>query len=607
MSLSGDEFIGDAEAGSPRSGDTHALAAELRSMRASVEDLTLRFHSAIEAIQGAQRAQQHAMEGLAAGQAMQQDAMKGLAAVLEAALRGVIRDLQQKDILDRASFPQPQQEAVEVVPPDLVDHAEYATMLYNRKVLKALEWCAQERLAMLDDAAVLEIARAASDWSCTNHPGVFASRSLESALRDLGRRQLRHEPPWRHRGSRRRVLHVLTVAHPIGGHTRLAERWMRFDSASEHSVMLTDQGEHAVPPSLLTAVDGRVDRLTSPTPLGRVGELGRLLPAHDVVVLHIHPYDVVAVAACADAERRPPTLFVDHGDHIFWIGVGAADVVVSARPSGAALALARRGIKPDQSFTIPLPLDGAVVSRDTVTAKARLGFPTDACVMLTMASAHKYGQVGDRSFTFLVDRVLSAVPDAYLLAVGPSESEAAWAALIERFGERVRVIGPTAETSLLLDATDLYLDSFPFGSPTSLFEAALHEIMPFSLREPDSGVLTVEDADVELPGATDAEAWVNEVVQLLRNDEGRITAGRRLAREIAEAHGPARLAPLLQEAYGRARHQADLPSTGLAPRLTSFDVALLEYQRSSGLGHSLEHLLESCGLLSGPNDLLLPS
>ena len=116
------------------------------------------------------------MEGLAAGQAMQQDGMEGLAAGMEAALRRVLRDLQQEDILDRASFPQPQQEAVEVVSPDLLDHAEYATMLYNRKVLKALEWCTQERLAMLDDAAVLEIARAASEWSCMNHPGVFASR-----------------------------------------------------------------------------------------------------------------------------------------------------------------------------------------------------------------------------------------------------------------------------------------------------------------------------------------------------------------------------------------------------------------------------------------------
>lgn len=116
--------------------------------------------------------------------------------------------------------PQPQQEAVEVVSPDLLDHVEYATMLYNRKVLKALEWCTQERLAMLDDAAVLEIARAASEWSCMNHPGVFASRVLESALRDVGRRQLSGGPPWRVGGSRRRVLHVLTVAHPIGGHTR---------------------------------------------------------------------------------------------------------------------------------------------------------------------------------------------------------------------------------------------------------------------------------------------------------------------------------------------------------------------------------------------------
>jgi len=605
MSRSGDQSISDSDAGSQKSGDTEALAAELRSLRFEVESLALTINAKIDAIQSAQSAQRDGMDGLAAGQAMQQTGIEGLAASMDAALRRVMTDLQVKSILDRSSFPRPQAEVVEVAPPDLVrqgGQSEYREMLHNRKVLKALEWHVQERLTVLDDAAVLDITRAASEWSCMNHPGMFASRQLESALRDVGRRQLVDEPRWRDRGARRRVLHVLTVAHPIGGHTRLAERWMRLDSTCEHSVLLTDQGEHAIPSTLLAAAAGRVDRLTSATPLGRVSELGRLLAGHDAVVLHIHPYDVVAVAACADAARRPPTLFIDHGDHIFWVGVGAADVVVSARPSGATLALGRRGIEPDQSFTIPLPLDATVVPRDIVTARARLGLPTNARVMLTMASAHKYGQVGDCSFTVLVGRVLSAVPDVFLLAVGPSKSEPAWAALIERFGERVRVIGPTAETGLILDATDLYLDSFPFGSPTSLFEAVLHEIMPFSLREPGAGVLTVEDADVELPGATDPESWVKQVAELLRDDETRVRAGRRLALEIAEAHGPARLAPLLQEAYARARHQAGLPSADLRPRMTPFDLALLRYQRSSGLGHPLEHLLEGCGLVSVTND-----
>jgi hypothetical protein len=36
--------------------------------------------------------------------------------------------------------------------------------------------------------------------------------------------------------------------------------------------------------------------------------------------------------------------------------------------------------------------------------------------------------------------------------------------------------------------------------------------------------------------------------------------------------------------------------------MTPFDLALLRYQRSSGLGHPLEHLLEGCGLVSVTND-----
>jgi hypothetical protein len=614
---SGDELTNDSVAHRPETGETNSLAGELYSLRTEFESTLRSIHSALEEIRGALHGQGLAMEGLAANQAAQrasmegfagdqvalQASMQGLATSVGGELRGLMRELQVKNVLDRAWLTAPRA-AAGVGSTNLLDRVECATIFRNHTVLRALEWHTQERLATFDDAAVLDIARAAAEWSCMNHPGVFASRALESALRDVGRRQLEDEPCWQARGGRRRVLHVMTVAYPIGGHTRLAENWMRSDPSSEHSVLLSEQGENVVPSDLIAATDGRVDQLTSATQLGRVRELGRLLTSYDSVALHIHPYDVVAVAACADAAKRPPTLFVDHGDHIFWLGVGAADAVVSARPSGATLAVSRRGIKPDQSVTIPLPLNTAVEPPDAVTAKARLGLPADARVMLTMASAHKYGQVGKRSFASLVERVLSAVPSAYLLAVGPRGSEPGWQTLIQRFGERVRAFGPTAETALMLDAADLYLDSFPFGSPTSLFEAALHGIMPFSLRDPGAGVLTVEDADVELPGATDAESWVKDVEELLGNDDFRTSEGHRLALEIADAHGRARLAPLLERVYSRASHQADLPMTELARPLTQFDIALVRYQRSSGLGHSLEYLLESCGLVSAGIDPL---
>jgi len=600
---SGEGLTNDSVARRPETGETNNLVRELYSLRTEFESTVRSIHSALEEIRGALDAQGLAMEGLAGNQVALQASMEGLAARVGDELRGVMREIQIKNVLDRAWLTAPRS-AVGVGSTNLLDRVECATIFRNHTVLRALEWHTQERLATFGDAAVLDIARAAGEWSCMNHPGVFASRALESALRDVGRRQLEDEPRWQARGGRRRVLHVMTVAYPIGGHTRLAENWMRSDPSSEHSVLLSEQGENVVPSDLLAATDGRVDQLTSATQLGRVRELGRLLTSYDCVALHIHPYDVVAVAACADAAKRPPTLFIDHGDHIFWLGVGASDVVVSARPSGATLAVSRRGIKPDQSVTIPLPLSTAVEPRDAETAKARLGLPADARVMLTMASAHKYGQVGKRSFTSLVERVLSAVPRAYLLAVGPTGSEPGWEALIKRFGERVNAFGPTAETGLMLEAADLYLDSFPFGSPTALFEAALRGIMPFSLRDPGAGVLMVEDADVELPGTTDAESWVKDVEELLGNDNFRASEGHRLALEIADAHGRARLAPLLERAYGRACHQADLPMIELARPLTQFDIALVRYQRSSGLGHSLEHLLERCGLVPAAIDPL---
>ena len=51
----------------------------------------------------------------------------------------------------------------------------------------------------------------------------------------------------------------------------------------------------------------------------------------DLIVLHVHPYDVVALAAANLPGVRPPVVLENYADHAFWLGVGGADRVCGRR------------------------------------------------------------------------------------------------------------------------------------------------------------------------------------------------------------------------------------------------------------------------------------
>jgi hypothetical protein len=534
------------------------------------------------------------------GQSLQQQGMEGLQAALVArihALEATSGSRTLETLLGLALEGLRRAEPLEARPAGRADTPEYRSIWSNRRVLDALEWQTARRLKTHDDAGVLQVARAAGDWACMHHPGALASASIERALQLTGQRLLGGLEPWTPAGGRRRVLHVMTIAHPIGGHTRLAERWMRLDADSEHAVALTEQGDLAPPEALERTAGGRIHRLAHETPAGRVEELARVARAFDVVVLHIHPYDAVAVAAFGDSERRPPTILVDHGDHLFWLGVGAADTVVSVRPSGAALVTGRRGIRADRNVVIPLPLDPVTRGRTRAAARDELGFPSDALVLLTVASAHKYADVGAQSFTSLVGQVMQAHDRAVLLAIGPDLAASDWAELARRFPGRVRAEGPSIETELAREAADVYLDSFPFGSPTSLFESALYETPTVVLRPEGVGVLAVEDPDVELIVVPDGPSWVEAVARLLRDDELRERAGRQTGREMLAAHSAERIGPLIANALATVRRGSASELARIISLVAEFDAALVAWQDASGLGRRPEDLLAAHGLL----------
>jgi hypothetical protein len=444
----------------------------------------------------------------------------------------------------------------------------------------ALERNAQDQLraetaavaALAGDVELgVRLATATADAAWHNHPGRFTSPGLERALAAAGRRHVPPMPvltaPRRRAGPwPRSVLHVITEAHGVGGHTRLAWRWMRLDPGRSHSLVLTGQPRNVpVPPRLLEAVEasgGQVVNLSAPAPaLERAAALRRIASGHDAAVMHVHPFDVLpALAFAAPGPDRPPVVWVNHVDQGFWLGTAVADLVLNVRGSVLDLARRRRGIDATRLILVPTPLEALHRTAPVAEMKRRSGLSEDATVLLTVAHPYKYAPVAGADFVELVEPLLDAHPDAVLLAVGPSPDER-WSAASARHGGRIRALGYRQEITDLYCSADLYLDSFPFCSGGGMVEAGLLGV-PAAAYTPFPAEAAVVATD--LPGESDrwivkaaeAESFRGGVDELLADRAGREERGRAFGAALAAAH----LAPgWAAEAAGVWERLSELP------------------------------------------------
>jgi len=325
----------------------------------------------------------------------------------------------------------------------------------NRLVFDSMVRHALALNAAGDAPAAIRAAAGAARFAYGLHIGVFASEPLEAMLLELGRRLVpagagaaATRPP----GGRERILHVFTETYAVGGHTRLASRWMELDRDRTHAIFITAAPADA-PPWLTEAAqrsggDARVHRPAEDV-VARAAALRAAAGDADLVVLHIHPFDPVPLLAFADPRGRPPVVLLNHADHVFWLGLGVADVVADIRGTGAALTRARRGVAPERSRVLGIPVSPTPPDIDRAQARAALGLDPDRPVLCTVASAYKFEPVVEPSFQELAVGAVSAHPDALLIAVGPG-MDPRWTAACEATGRRVMAVGAQPETATLL-------------------------------------------------------------------------------------------------------------------------------------------------------------
>ena len=427
-----------------------------------------------------------------------------------------------------------------------------------------------------------------------DHAGIHTSRQLERLIAAQavagsggGTGVQRHDPP-------RRVLHVLSQAYSLGGHTRLAWRWIQADTARRHSVVLTRQAGSEVPRALIDAVaggGGQLRLLRGGNSRQLAAELREASRRADLVVLHVHPDDPLPLLAFADPAGRPPVLHVNHADHVFWLGVAACDAVVHVRESGSALSMQRRGVPPERTAMVPLPLV-PTVQQPRSAARAALGLSESTQLLFSMGEPYKYRPVQDVSWPGLLEATqtyLQSHPRVAMLVAGPSGLDE-WAAASRATGGRIQALGRVADPAAHRASADVYLDSAPIGSVTAALESGAAGLPVVALTPADEGVAVLSadspGLDHVLARASTIDDLHAALDRLLADPTAAAEQGARTAEAVARLHtGPGWLA-FVEAAYRSAAvaHASGDPMTPPddddQPRTELLDRALVGLQTS---------------------------
>ena len=402
-----------------------------------------------------------------------------------------------------------------------------------------------------DEAAAWVQTSATYAW--LNHCGIFASPVLEGILEDIARRTTStSRPPSTFMEASRprlpkRILHVATQLYPTGGHTQAIRCWAEQDRGREHRLVLTRQGPTPIPDKIrqITSFSSsrnainQLDRRPGGL-LARSARLRKAVGWADLVILHTHNYDVVPTLALHAWPASPPTVLVDSNDHTFWIGRSAASLVMHMRESGQELGITRRGLGAEDSFVLERPLQLPRRTASRADAKRRLGMDPQQVVIGTAADPTKYRPVSGTSFLDLMVPVLRAHPDAVLLAAGPARDEGMWQDANVATNGRVRALGLLHDMRPFHQAADIYLDSFPFASLTSLLESGSlgNPTVTYRGHPREADVLGADTRGLDdlMCAPTNPHAFHHVLSELVGDPEHRRQLGERTAERIVATH-----------------------------------------------------------------------
>lgn len=409
-----------------------------------------------------------------------------------------------------------------------------------------------------------------------NHCGIFWSPRVEKVLNAVGR-AMQPEAPVRPRAtSFKRILQVCTQVSAVGGHTKMLCKWVEADPEREHTLVLT---QHRGPtPDFVHEVfeksGGRKVEQLNHRPGGQLEwakRLREIAADFDLVILHTHCEDVLPLLAFADTEKHPPVVVLNHADHIFWLGASVAHLNINLRDAAQDIAINRRGIAPERNILMPTLAESIVRTRSREEAKRELGIDPNTVLMVSAARRAKYRTMHGITFADIHAPVLEAHPETTLLIVGAGEPED-WEPAKARFGDRLRSLPEQPNPKIFFEAADIYVDSYPFVSSTSLMEAAGYGLPLVTIFTYPQEARIFGINHVALVGNTLQAASFDEYQAMLKdliaNPAKREELGTRARDAVAREHNMPGWKRWLDAVYARA---LELPTPDNRPMLEAIE------------------------------------
>ncbi|EFG87919.1 hypothetical protein CLCAR_2522 [Clostridium carboxidivorans P7] len=290
------------------------------------------------------------------------------------------------------------------------------------------------------------------------------------------------------------VLHVMTRPCNIGGHTRVVNNWINFDSDRKYSILINEIQNVKIPNWLKESVEksgGSIILNKSNDLIEKAKFLAKCAMKYEKIVLHIHNQDMVPLIAFSNSSWKKPIYLYNHSDHKFWLGVSIADMVLDLTSGGMKMSIEKRGTK--NNYVLPIPIMNEqekpyekINEKEKEAIKKRLELPNCSKIILSMADDYKYTNINKYNFGEFAKKVIDINPNTYVLIIGANNKALKWIRLNKTSGGRIRAEGiiDKEDVCQYMKISDVYVDSFPANSYTSTLEAINYNIPSMSLKTP---------------------------------------------------------------------------------------------------------------------------